>query len=50
MHEPYYSYVVNNSEIYMCMKIHRGWDAAAIKYSELGKGGVMKSGVHIKGN
>ncbi|KAJ4895861.1 AP2-like ethylene-responsive transcription factor SMZ [Raphanus sativus] len=29
---------------------NRGWDAAAIKYSELGKGGVMKSGVHIKGN
>ncbi|KAG2328958.1 hypothetical protein Bca52824_000138 [Brassica carinata] len=29
---------------------NRGWDAAAIKYNELGKGGVMKSGVHIKGN
>ncbi|KAF2606071.1 hypothetical protein F2Q68_00044902 [Brassica cretica] len=28
---------------------NRGWDAAAIKYNELGKG-VMKFGSHIKGN
>ncbi|KAF8101936.1 hypothetical protein N665_0201s0232 [Sinapis alba] len=28
---------------------NRGWDAAAIKYN-VGKGEVMKSGVHIKGN
>lgn len=36
--------------IRMC-KIRRGWDAAAIKYNELGKGeGAMKFGAHIKGN
>ncbi|ESQ44961.1 hypothetical protein EUTSA_v10010513mg [Eutrema salsugineum] len=30
---------------------NRGWDAAAIKYNEMGKGeGVMKFGAHIKGN
>ncbi|XP_010516049.1 PREDICTED: AP2-like ethylene-responsive transcription factor SMZ [Camelina sativa] len=30
---------------------NRGWDAAAIKYNELGKGeGAMKFGAHIKGN
>ena len=34
---------------YTCVNIHRGWDAAAIKYNELGKG-VMKFGSHIKGN